>query len=110
MELWLRCVITPGQFDEEYAVEAQTHNGTGFSLFAGAEDLECKSYPTGADRTHAWLRVRELKRRGDLVLVQLPQSTLENGNTVTVRLDQVEARHLRGIRHDSVQRRDPSCA
>jgi hypothetical protein len=29
---------------------------------------------------------------------------------VTVRLDQVEARHLRGIRHDSVQRRDPSCA
>ena len=89
MEMWLNCTITPGQFSGEYAVEGQLHNGVGFSLFASNEDLECRAFPTGADREAAFIRVQVLDQRDGLALVQLPQQTLENGNTVTVRTSQL---------------------
>jgi predicted SnoaL-like aldol condensation-catalyzing enzyme len=39
-----------------------------------------------------WIKVRLVKQQGDLALVHLPRSTLENGEYITVRMDQLEAR------------------
>ena len=88
---FLRCRITPGQFSDEYAVEVQTHDGTGHSLFAFDEDLECKSFPVGDAHLDAWIQVDVLDSRGELCLVRLPQRTMENGDTLTVRVDQVKS-------------------
>jgi hypothetical protein len=71
------------------------HNGVGFSLFACENDLECANFPTGADHASALIRVIELDRQGNLVLVQLPKQTLENGVTVTVRSDQLVQKRAR---------------
>lgn len=42
METWLRCTVSEGQFDGEFAVSGETHDGTGFSLFVpeGFVDLD----------------------------------------------------------------------
>lgn len=81
---WLRCTITPGQFSCEYAVEAVSHSGQGFSLFVCDHDLEMTGPIVSGVRTLGWMRVNILKTKKNLALVQLPQSTLENGDTVTV--------------------------
>lgn len=89
-ETWLRCVITPGQFTGEYAVEGETSSSEGFSLFADESDLDCREFPTGSDRVPAWLRVDEIDRRGSLALVKLPRHTMENGDTVTVNVKEMK--------------------
>lgn len=83
-ETWLRCIITPGQFTGEYAVEGETSSGEGFSLFADEDSIECRAYPTGSERAPAWLRVEVLQKQGNLALVKLPRHTMENGDTLTV--------------------------
>jgi len=94
-ETWLSCWISPGQFSVEYAVEGEAYNGTGFSLFASEEDVECDSLPLEGQRVPGWIRVKVLAADSGTVLVNLPQRTLENGQTVTVRANQVEQRRAR---------------
>ncbi len=94
-EVWLKCVITPGQFTGEYAVQGEAFNGDGFSLFAAEEDLSCRAFPTGDQQTNAALRVRVLEEEGDLRLIQLPQQTLENGQLLTVKADQLTSEPVR---------------
>jgi hypothetical protein len=64
-----------------------------FSLFAWKSNLVFDSpLDPGKETLSAWIRVvilDEDEERG-LMLVQLPQKTLENGNVFTVRADQVK--------------------
>jgi hypothetical protein len=83
-QAWLRCTISPGQFSGEYAVKGEMYNGEGFSLFASEEDLECRQFPSGSERTSAWIMVQVIEQDKGLALVGLPAQTLENGQTVTV--------------------------
>ena len=37
---WLECIISPGQFTGEFAVQGKMFDSTDFSLFAPKEDLQ----------------------------------------------------------------------
>ena len=84
-EAWLPCTVTPGQFSCEYAVQGRTSSGLSFSLFAFEFDLELPHRRSDMNLPIAGqIRVQILETRDSLALVRLPQSTLENGDTVTV--------------------------
>ena len=85
-DAWLSCMITPGQFSCEYAVEGVMHNSEGFSLFACDYNLTFRSAPTIGERVQGWIQVEVLQTSASLALVRLPQSTMENGDVVTVNL------------------------
>jgi hypothetical protein len=83
-DAWLRCMITPGQFSCEYSVEGKLYGGEGFSLFACDYDLKIPSSQCTTGRTPGLIRVQVLKSVGSRAMVQLPKSTMENGDIVTV--------------------------
>lgn len=88
MEAWLRCTLYPGQFSSELAVVVKSYHGRQFSLFAQKSDLQFDLPPTRDLGTEGWIRVDLVKRAGPLFLIGLPQSTLENGQYLTVTADQ----------------------
>jgi len=92
MEAWLRCTLLLGQFNWELAVVVRTSEGKTFSLFAQKEDLRCEELPVGEGAVKGWIQVMVVQQDGDLFLVRLPQSTLENGQYLTVSAD-----HLDGL-------------
>jgi hypothetical protein len=85
----LRWQLYPGQFSTEYAVVVESFSGRVYSLFASRDDVATEQEPTLDEPTDGWLRVKVLELEGTNVLVQLPQSTLENGSYLAVRRDQV---------------------
>jgi len=89
MKNWLKCMIFPGQFTGEYAVQGKLFDGTGFSLFAEKEDLEFTREPTFDKAVEGWIRIELGPQKDDLLLVTLPQPSFENGQTITVRTKQV---------------------
>jgi len=89
MKNWLKCTIFPGQFTGEYAVQGELFDGTGFSLFAEKEDLDFAREPTFDKAVEGWIRIELGPQKDDLLLVTLPQPSLENGQTITVRTGQV---------------------
>jgi hypothetical protein len=88
MESCLRCAIAPGQFTGEYAVSASQSNGDGFSLFVDENLLDWER-PRDEGRGEGWLRVEVIDHKGDQALVKLPSPSLEGGQFVTVRSDQL---------------------
>jgi hypothetical protein len=96
MGLQIRCSVNPGQFSAEYAVTVQAFNGKTYSLFASRQDVECDFPPTEDQSVEGWLSVQPIKHNNKLFLVQLPQSTLENGRFISVSSDQL--RSLPGAR------------
>ncbi|MBW8000757.1 MAG: hypothetical protein FVQ80_01880 [Planctomycetes bacterium] len=92
MEKWLNCEISTGQFTGEFAVSGELFDNSGFSLFAQKEDL---GFPKGKEpdennSVHGTIRVTPLETKKDLVLVELPRPTLENGRSITVRTEQIK--------------------
>jgi len=85
----IRCRLYPGQFSSEYAVVVESFSGRVYSLFASRDDVANDREPTLDEPTDGWLRVKVLEPEGNNVLVQLPQSTLENGSYLAVRRDQM---------------------
>jgi len=85
----IRCRLYPGQFSSEYAVVVESFSGRVYSLFASRDDVANDQEPTLDEPTDGWLRVKVLEPEGNNVLVQLPQTTLENGSYLAVRRDQV---------------------
>jgi hypothetical protein len=75
MDTWLKCRIAQGQFSEEFVVEGKDAKNVPFSLFARDAEVDIDG----------WIRVEIIAKTGELCLVRLPQQTLENGSTVTVR-------------------------
>lgn len=92
MEALLRCQVNRGMFSGEVAVRGKTAGGTEFSLFVPEDFVEANRPTTGDQTVDGWIRVDVLAREGALILVRLPGQTFENGQTVTVRDDQVELR------------------
>jgi len=90
MEKWLDCRISPGQFDGEFAVHGELFDNSEFSLFAQSKDLKFKEKPTPKKPVKGELRVIPLDQKDDRVLVALPQTTFENGRTITVKKSQVK--------------------
>lgn len=89
---WLRCMVSQGQFSEEYAVSARDHRESEFSLFVDAQfvELECEVIAEGGE-CEGRVQVIILAQQQGLTLVQLPGRTFENGSTVTVKSEQLEA-------------------
>lgn len=91
MTTWLNCKISPGQFTGEFAVRGEMFNAKEFSLFAPKKDLKFDEEPVkGGNSVQGSIRVTKLQERDDLVLVELPQPTFENGQTITVKASQVK--------------------
>ena len=92
IHVWLRCMLTPGQFTSEYAVSAQQADGTGFSLFAPNNLVWLGQEPTHEQPAQGLLRVEKWDTKGDLVLIRLPSETLEDAaQFVTVKSTQLDS-------------------
>ena len=89
MEDWLNCTISEGQFSGEFAVQGEMFDSTGFSLFLPENDLFFSKPPKGDEHIKGAIRVRVLDQKDDLILVELPQPTFENGQAITVKANQV---------------------
>ena len=89
MEKWLDCTISPGQFTGEYAVQGKLFDNTGFSLFAEENDLKFDKKPTEEKSVKGSIRIMVGPKKGDLVLVTLPKPSFENGQTITVKANQL---------------------
>lgn len=87
---WLSCTISPGQFTGEYAVRGKLFDDTGFSLFAERDVLQFGKEPSSENPVEGWIRIKIGPKKGDLLLVTLPRPTFENGQTITVKTDQVK--------------------
>ena len=86
----LTCTVSHGQFSGEYAVSIEVFDGTRVSLFAGESDVELDSPLTGDDSVAGRIQVEILQQSGDLLLVRLPQPTLESGQTITVKSEAIQ--------------------
>lgn len=91
---WLECEVSGGMFTGEFAVAAKQHDGRVFSLFASADDIRVGNQPHGS-RALGMLRVTPIEIKDDLVLVALPQESLNAGRWVTVKSDQLKEPHER---------------
>jgi hypothetical protein len=89
MEEWLECIITPGQFSGEYAVQGEMFDNTSFSLFAPEKDLKFREEPTTSQPVKGLIRIVPGVQKDNLLLVSLPRPTFENGRTITVKKDQL---------------------
>ena len=90
MTKWLDCEISQGQFTGEYAVKAQMFDGTEFSLFVPKECLDFTDEPlNGTVNGMISVSVTDQKK-DDLVIVNLPRPTFENGRSITVKESQLK--------------------
>ena len=90
MEKWLECMITPGQFSGEYAVQGKMFDGEGFSLFAPKEDLKFDREPETDKPVKGFVRIVTGPENNNLLMVSLPRPTFENGRTITVNASQIQ--------------------
>src|SRR5262245_33102031 len=89
-ELWLRCDASPGQFPGELAITGEAAGGGVFSLFMPEALVTLEKPPSEGNSVEAWLRVALVGRQDGLLMIRLPRQTLENGQFVTVRENQLE--------------------
>jgi len=94
MRAWLRCEVSAGQFATEVAVRGADYNGERFSLFV---PQVCVKHGASPLRANEWIAgkvdVEILDSRDGFDLVELPGQTFGNGQTMTVRKDQLEVIH-----------------
>ncbi len=91
MTAWLKCMVSVGQFPQEYSVCGKLFNGTQFSLFAPVDDVEIEGEVARGKWVNGWVRVATGSQKGDCVLVALPQPALENGQIISVKIDDIRA-------------------
>ena len=88
-EGWLDCTISPGQFTGEFAIRGKMFDGTEFSLFAPKEYLEFEEEPSKDKSVNGRMRVIIGPREDDLIMINLPRPTFENGQGITVKAEQI---------------------
>jgi len=87
--MWLKCKVMPGQYSGECAIKGYLFNNNEFSLFADKTDV-CFDGELSIDRPiDGWLKVIPGPKKGDLLLVSLPQQAFENGRNIIVKTEQV---------------------
>ncbi len=92
-ETWLRCLVSPGMFDHELGVQGKQFDSSAYSLFAPREAVDHGDRQLTSGWTVAgFVRVKPVDRRGDLVLVELPGQTFQNGAFITVTADELVTR------------------
>jgi hypothetical protein len=89
MTAWLKCMVTLGQFPQEYSVSGRLFNGTPFSLFAPVDDVKPEGEVVRGKWVSGWIRVATGSQEGGCVLVALPQPALENGQIISVKIDDI---------------------
>jgi len=94
-EAWLRCDVSPGMFDFELGVDGRQFDGTVYSLFAPKETVDHDQPLSREHIVPGWVRVKAWERKDNLVLVELPRETFQNGAFITVTEDQLETRPQR---------------
>jgi hypothetical protein len=85
----LRCKVYPGMLSNEFAVVVEDFKGQNSSLFAPREKVRVDQEPTHDEPVIGWMRVQLLERAGDVILVWLPDTTIENGQHLFVRPEQL---------------------
>ena len=91
MKTRLLCRVSKGQFSGEVAVQGKLFNSEEFSLFAPIEFVEYSSELTEHSYVDGSISVDVLDNKDDLVLVSLPQPAFENGQTITVKKEQLSS-------------------
>jgi len=81
----LNCMVSSGQFHNEFAVTLKDYKGQEFSFFVNEQYVEHVEGDPGIKEVPAKLHVVPLDSHNDLVLIQLPCQTLGNGSTITVK-------------------------
>lgn len=89
MDLLLNCKVGLGQFSQEFAVEFEAFDGQLISLFVPQEVVQVIHQPTEGELVDGQICVELQSKTDGLRLVRLPRPTLENGQFVTVRSDQL---------------------
>jgi hypothetical protein len=79
----------------EYAVIVRQWDNKDVSLFVPQDYVDCDQTPTFDRPVPGWMKVALIKKEGELALLHLPRSTLENGQYITVRADQLSFRPQR---------------
>ena len=87
---WLDCQISQGQFTGEYAVTARMFDETEFSLFVPKDCLRFSEEPPIDRPVSGMISVSIAAQKDDLVLVNLPRPTFENGRSITVKQSQLK--------------------
>jgi hypothetical protein len=88
--VWLRCRVSPGMFDHELGVQGEQFDGSAYGLFAPREAVDHGERPLTSGQTVPGLvQVEAIERKGDLVLVELPGQTFQNGSLITVTAGQL---------------------
>ena len=98
MESFLRCTFSPGQFTGEYAVSGRQSNQEGFSLFVSQNHVDLDNSFADHYPVEGWLRIKIVEQKGKDVVVRLPARSLEGGQYVTVRCDQLRSVHPQDAR------------
>jgi hypothetical protein len=96
MRAKLRCQVSPGLFSSECAVIVKASSGREFSLFTERSTVSVAQWPQDDQTVEGWLDVDLVEERGSsangpLVLIRLPQTTLECGQYLTVNRSQLDA-------------------
>jgi hypothetical protein len=94
-ETWLRCLVSPGMFDNEIGVDGRQFDGSVFSFFGPDDAVEPEQELTSEKSVPGRVRVEIMSRKGNLVVVKLPRQTFQNGAFITVTADQLETRVAR---------------
>ena len=90
MTKWLECEITQGQFTGEYAVRARMFDETEFSLFVPKDYLKFSEEPSLDKPVNGMISVSVTDQKDNLVLINLPRPTFENGRSITVKESQLK--------------------
>jgi hypothetical protein len=77
-------------FSTECAVTVSASSGREFSLFTDRATVSVPNWPTDDQTVDGWVDVEVVEQQGSLVLVRLPQSTIENGPYLTVNRGQLD--------------------
>jgi len=81
----LSCLVYPGMFKSERAVEITLPDGRTVSAFVDERDVRASSQPTLAGTVAGSVKVSVVEDKGESVIVDLPQPTLTNGTRFEVR-------------------------
>lgn len=87
--MFLKCIVSVGQFSNEVAIRGEDHAGVAFSFFVEKRLVDYKDEPQRGRDVNGLLHVEALEQKGDLVLIRLPGRTFENGSTITAKSSQL---------------------
>jgi hypothetical protein len=77
-------------FSHELGVQGQQFDGTEYALFAPREAVDTGGRPLASGQiVPGFVRVRPVERDSDLVLVELPGQTFQDGSFITVFVNQL---------------------